>query len=196
MASDQSLSGGMRPGQPLGFALWLTGLPASGKSALARELQQRLAQRDLHTLILDSDALRGVLTPQPTYTRAEREWFYSVIVYLAAWLVDNGLNVLIAATGHRRHYRQQARARIERFAEVYVRCPLAVCQARDPKGIYALARAGRADNVPGVGVPYEVPTAPEAAVDTDRLQVDAAGTAILAQLDQNSFFPEERRRRF
>lgn len=167
---------------PPGFAVWLTGLPASGKSALAREMQRLLAEGGVQAVILDSDALREVLTPRPEYTERERDWFYGVIVFLAAWLTGSGVNVLIAATAHRRAFRDQARAQIERFAEVYVRCPLEVCARRDPKGIYALAKAGRAGNVPGLGVPYEPPSAPEATVDTALLSPAEAARSALEQL--------------
>lgn len=165
-----------------GFAVWLTGLPASGKSSLARELQRLLAERGVQTLILDSDDWRRILTPRPGYTESEREWFYGVIAFLARWVTRGGVNVLIAATAHRRAYRDRARAEIERFAEVYVRCPLEICQHRDPKGIYALAGTGQAERVPGVGVAYEPPLAPEALVDTSRLSPTEAAVAVLEQL--------------
>jgi adenylylsulfate kinase len=165
-----------------GFVLWLTGLPASGKSTLAQELRCRLAERGLQAVILDSDELHAVLTPHPTYDAEERDWFYGVMVYLAAWLANNGVNVLVAATANRRTYRQQARAQIQRFVEVYVSCPLETCQARDRKGIYERAAGGQAENVPGVGVPYEPPLAPEAVVDTSRQTTGEAADIVLVQL--------------
>jgi adenylylsulfate kinase len=165
-----------------GFAIWLTGLPASGKSSVARELRQMLAARSVPALILDSDELRRILTPQPTYSAAERDWFYGVIASLAAWLTQNGLNVLIAATAHRRAYRDQARLRIARFAEVYVRCPLAVCQQRDPKGLYAQAHAGQTADLPGIGIDYEPPSAADVVVDTDQVSPSEAARQILEQL--------------
>lgn len=167
-----------------GFVLWLTGLPASGKSSLARELRRLLAERGIRAVILDSDELRSVLTPRPMYTEDEREWFYGVIAYLGAWLAKSGVNVLIAATAHRRFYRDRAREQIERFAEVYVHCPLEVCRRRDRKGIYALAYAGRAPTVPGVGVAYEPPLNPEAVVDTAGLGPVEASIAVLSQIEE------------
>jgi adenylylsulfate kinase len=178
MAPDQSLPGSVTPG----FALWLTGLPASGKTTLAYELHCQLAERGIQTVILDSDELRRVLTPNPTYRAEERDWFYNVLTYLAAWLVPSGVNVLIAATAHRRIYREAARAEIVRFAEIYVRCSLAACRQRDPKGIYALAQAGQAPNVPGVGSLFEPPTQPEATVDTEEQTPAEAAAFVLNQL--------------
>jgi adenylylsulfate kinase len=162
-----------------GFVIWLTGLPASGKTSLAYAMQQQLAQHSIPCLVLDSDDLRAVLTPEPEYSEAERCWFYRVIVYLAAWLAMNHMNVLIAATGNRRIYRERARCAIKRFAEVYVFCPLVVCQQRDSKGIYARAYTGEADSVPGIGVAYEPPFAPEVVIDTTKsLPNEAAESAI------------------
>lgn len=183
MASDQSLSSGVSapPAAP-GFALWLTGLPASGKSTLARALQSQLAARGIHTLILDSDELRAILTPQPSYSDAERDWFYGVLAHLAAWLTRNGINVLIAATANRRVYRQAAREQIERFAEIYVQCSLATCCQRDPKGIYAAANAGQAAHVPGIGSTFEPPLSPEVVVDTEQYEPAQAAALVLTHL--------------
>jgi adenylylsulfate kinase len=167
-----------------GFAIWLTGLPASGKSSLAQEIQRLLDKGGIRTIILDSDDLRQILTAEPTYEPGERDWFYSVIVYLAAWLTEAGINVLIAATANRHAYRDQARERIARFAEVFVDCPLPICRDRDPKGIYALADQGQASNVPGIDAPYELPLNPEAAVNTGRLSPAAAARSVLEQLGE------------
>lgn len=180
MDRDQSVSGKLTPG----FAIWFTGLPASGKTALAREFRLLLAAQAIHAVVLDSDDLRAVLTPQPRYTEAERDWVYAVVVYLATWLTQGGVNVLIAATANRRAYRDQARSAIERFAEVYVRCPLAVCQARDPKGIYRQALHGQAATVPGVGSDYEPPLQPEAIIDTADNPAAESAAIVFAHLQR------------
>jgi adenylylsulfate kinase len=163
--------------------VWLTGLPASGKTTLALELQHRLAERGVNTVVLDSDELRRILTPEPAYTDQERDWFYGVIAALAAWLARSGVNLLIAATSHKRAYRQRARQAIARFAEVYVQCAPEICRQRDPKGLYALAEAGQAPRVPGAGAAYEPPDEPKAVVDTGQLTPGAAAAAVLAALD-------------
>jgi adenylylsulfate kinase len=165
-----------------GFAIWLTGRPAAGKTTLAREIRQLLAEQGIHTVILDSDELRQIVTPRPQYSTEERNGFYEVMALLAAWLVRNGVNVLIAATAHRRLYRDQARVLIQRFAEVYVDCPLAACRQRDSKGLYTQAAA----NLPGVGVPYEPPLAAEAVVDTGQHRPARAAVLVCRQLGQHS----------
>jgi adenylylsulfate kinase len=171
-----------------GFAIWFTGLPSSGKSSAAREVGHLLLARHVPVQLLDSDALRRKLTPQPRYTSSERDGFYKVVVFLAGFLTDHGLNVLIAATGSRQAYRQAAQDRMPRFAEVYVHCPPAVCRERDPKGLWARAERGQIDNLPGANAPYEEPTDPEVRVDTASLSPEAAARRILAELDGQQFF--------
>ena len=171
-----------------GFALWLTVLPASGKTTLAHALRRLLAERGIAVQILDSDELRRRLTPNPTYSAEERDWFYNIVTFLAELLTANGVNVLIAATASRQAYRQAARERIARFAEVYVECPPDVCRARDPKGLWERADRGEITNLPGAGGLYEAPSAPEARVDTARHSAGAAARRLLRQLDAREFF--------
>lgn len=167
---------------PPGFVIWLTGLPASGKTTLAYALRHQLAAVGIQTVILDSDEMRAILTPKPHYSAGERDWFYMVLGDFAVLLTRNGVNVIIAATANRRHYRLRVRRQVAQFAEVYVDCALTVCQRRDPKGIYALAQSGAADHVPGVGSSYEPPLEPEVVVDTSTLTAAAAATAVYQQL--------------
>jgi adenylylsulfate kinase len=170
-----------------GVVIWLTGRPAGGKTTLARALMPLLEQRGYRPVLIDSDHFRDILTPDPTYSAAERDWFYAVLGQLAAWLAKHDLCAIVAATAHLRAYRAQARAIAPRFMEVFVHCPLAVAQARDPKGIYALAAAGKAETVPGIGVPYEPPTTPEATVDTGRLSPTQAARSVMQQLKLEEF---------
>jgi adenylylsulfate kinase len=162
-----------------GWTIWLTGLPASGKTTLARAIHAKLQQCGIVAAVLDSDSMRAILCPTSDYTAAERDMFYQQLTALAVHLTADGVNVLIAATAHRRAYRQHARAQLQPFAEVWVRCGLDVCRARDPKRLYQRAAAGEAPNLPGMGVPYEPPEQPEVVVDTDRMTPDAAAGAVL-----------------
>lgn len=165
-----------------GWSIWLTGLPGAGKSTLARALQQRLRTLGQTAVVLDSDALRPVLAPESDYGPAARDRFYGQLVALASLLHQEETNIIIAATAHRRAYRAAARAALAPFAEVWVRCPLAVCQARDPKALYARAAAGAVTDLPGLQIPYEPPEHPEVTVDTDREPVEATVSRILAAL--------------
>jgi adenylylsulfate kinase len=170
-----------------GFAIWLTGLPSSGKTTLAHALRRLLNERGIAVQILDSDQLRRRLTPNPTYSAEERDWFYDIITFLAELLTTNGVNVLIAATAPRRAYRQAARERIARFAEIYVQCPPEICRARDPKGLWERADRGEITNLPGAGGLYEAPAAPESRVDTARHSAGEAARHILRRLDARGF---------
>lgn len=156
----------MTPGPA--FAVWITGLPASGKSTLARALAEELEKRGTRACILESDALRKILTPVPAYDESERETFYGAVAHFAAMLVDHGVPVLIDATGNRRAYRDRARERIPNFLEVYVECPLSVCVSRDPKGIYRRGIEGTAPDVPGLTAEYEPPLLPDLTIPGER----------------------------
>lgn len=126
------------------FAVWITGLPASGKSTLAAAVKAQLAARGVDVAVLESDELRKIFTPEPHYDERERDAFYRQMVYIGVLLTSHGVTVLFDATANRRAYRQMARGQIPRFLEVYVDTPLETCLARDPKGIYRQARGGEA----------------------------------------------------
>jgi adenylylsulfate kinase len=155
------------------FAVWLTGLPASGKSTLARALAAELARRGVRAAVLESDALRPILTPRPTYSEAERDAFYGALALVGKLLVDQGVPVIFDATANRRRYREQARATIPSFIEVFVDCPLETCVARDPKGLYRRAREGATTTLPGAGASYEPPLRPELVTGSDDPRVEA-----------------------
>ena len=171
------------------FAVWLTGLPASGKSTVARALAAELGGKGIRAAVLESDAVRREITPDAAYGEAERDAFYATLGYLARVLVLHGIPVIVDATANRRTYRDRARAAIPRFLEVHVRCPLAVCQARDPKGIYARGAAGTAQNVPGASAPYEPPLTPEVVVDGERDDPPAAARQIVSALEKKGYLP-------
>jgi adenylylsulfate kinase len=171
-----------------GFAIWLTGLPSSGKTTLAFALGHLLLKRGILVQVLDSDALRKKVTPHPTYTRRERDAFYHLLGFLAGFLTECGINVLVSATAPRQAHRDAARQRISRFAEVYLACPGAVCRARDAKGLWARADRGEITNLPGAGAPYEAPERPEVCVDTARTPADKAARQVLKQLREQRLF--------
>lgn len=147
------------------FAVWITGLPASGKSTVARELESQLREAGIDPVVLESDALRTILTPEPTYAPDERDRFYRQLADIGALIARQGIPVIFDATANRRAYRDRARAAIPRFLEVFVDSPLALCRSRDPKGIYRSADSSRASTVPGVQTPYEPPLAPGLVLD-------------------------------
>ena len=160
-----------------GFAVWITGLPASGKSTVAAALASALRARNVAVEVLESDVLRRVFTPRARYDEAERDTFYGQLTYLGALLVRHGVAVVIDATANRRAYRDQARQQISRFLEVYVDTPLEVCMRRDPKGIYR-----QAAEVPGLKAPYEPPFDPDLVIHGDQEPPESAARRIVAKL--------------
>jgi Adenylylsulfate kinase and related kinases len=167
-----------------GFCVWLTGLPSSGKSTIAKILKDKLNKEGIIVHIIESDEFRKILTPKPTYSSEERDWFYSVIVYLAKIFVSYGINVIIDATGNKRKYREEARKNIAKFMEVYVKCPLEVCIKRDVKGIYKLAFEGKAKTVPGLQDIYEEPLNPDLIVETDKQSSEECAELIFKKLKE------------
>jgi adenylylsulfate kinase len=170
------------------FAVWVTGLPASGKSTLVAALKTQLTDRGIDAAVLESDVLRRILTVQPHYDDQEREAFYRQMVYVGTLLVQHGVPVIFDATANRRAYREQARSQIPRFLEVYVNCPLEICIARDPKGIYRKAREGDAESVPGLQSTYEPPENPDLVVDGSRELAETAARRVVLKLAEKGYF--------
>jgi len=144
-----------------GGVIGVVGLPASGKSTLATQLQRHLRAGGAAVVVLDGDAVREALVPAPGYDREGREAFYASLANLAGLLAGQGLWVIVAATHHLRRYRERLRRRSGRYLEVFVDVPPEECRSRDPKGLYARQRAGLARDLPGPGVAFERPVRPD-----------------------------------
>lgn len=170
-----------------GFAVWITGLPASGKSTLAAALARELSARGVEVALLESDALRRIFTPHPSYSEEERDLFYGAMAHVGRLLTEHGVPVIFDATANRRTYRDRARQQIPRFVEVYVNCPLDVCMARDPKGIYRKAQEEAAATVPGVQAAYEPPENPEVVVRGDREAPEVAARRVVVKLVEKGY---------
>ncbi len=155
------------------FAVWITGLPASGKSTITKALKAQLAQRDVDAAVLESDVLREVFTSADPYSAEGRDAFYRQMAFVGSLLVKHGVSVIFDATANRRAYRDRARTEIPRFVEVYVDVPLDVCMARDPKGIYQGGAASNTTNVPGLHDSYEPPEAADVVVNGENPDADA-----------------------
>jgi adenylylsulfate kinase len=164
--------GAIRSDEVKSIALWITGLPGSGKSTVSEGI--KASHPDF--IILRMDELRRIVTPEPSYSESERDIVYRCLVYTAATLVENGHSVVIDATGNMKAWRDMARNLIGRYGEVYLRCTLDVCRVREitriethaaPRDIYRKSESGFP--VPGVSAPYEEPANPELVVDTDKI---------------------------
>ncbi len=167
---------------PNGAIVWVTGLPASGKSTLAYRIVSLLRSGGRPAAFLDGDAVRSSLVPPPGFDEAGR--FYETMGNLALTLARDGLVAVVAATAPRRVFRERVRERASRFVEVFVDVPAETCAARDPKGVWVCDRAGGAPRLRGAwSVIYERPLAPEVVarggedVSAARAFVDAASSA-------------------
>ncbi len=167
------------------FAIWLTGLPASGKSTIVAALIPQLQSLDRPVEVLESDAVRLVLTPTPTYSREERDLFYRALAFMGARLAAHGVTVIFDATANRRAYRDFARSLIPNFIEVAVECPLELAMQRDYKGTYQRGQRGESSTVPGLQEPYEAPLNPELTLDTTKLSAKEAAGMIMQSLKES-----------
>ncbi len=148
--------------------VWITGRPASGKTTLARRVVETLRARGRRATLVDSDEVRAVLTPEPTYAEGERALVYRALAYLARRLHDEGALPIVAATAHDPALRAVAREVAGELLLVHARCSLEVCEARDPKGLYRRARASAIGAMPGIHVPWVDPDDAAITIDTDR----------------------------
>ena len=167
-----------------GFGIWITGLPASGKSTIVKALRPKLEALGLIVDVLESDEVRGALTPQATYSPEERDLFYRALAFTGQRLVEHGVTVVFDATASKQAYRTLARGMIPRFVEVAVECPLEVCMQRDRKGTYEKGLRGESTTVPGLQAPYESPANPDIRIDSTRVSADEAATQISDMIRQ------------
>lgn len=165
------------------FAIWLTGIPSSGKSTLAKGLRDRLVKLGYKVEILESDQVRRIITPKPRYDDYERDLFYRALVAIGKYLVENDIIVLFDATAHKKAYREYGKKVIRRLIEVYVYCPLEVCIKRDVKGLYTKAFKGEIKTLPGLQVPYEEPENPDIIVYTHRESIEESVNKIMEYIE-------------
>ena len=158
-ATRASLTGGP------GAVVWFTGLSGSGKSTVAVELERRLVAEGRAAYLLDGDNLRHGLNADLGFSAADRDENVRRVGVVAALFADAGLVAVVPLVSPYRAARDAVRSRVAaaglRFVEVFVDTPLEECERRDPKGLYAKARAGELRNMTGIDDPYEAPAAPE-----------------------------------
>ena len=161
--------------------VWFTGLSGSGKSTLADWIAGELVRRGHPVERLDGDTMRA-LFPNTGFSRAERDAHVKRVGFLASRLEAHGVTVVASFVSPYRESRDFVRDLCQRFVEVYVATPLAECERRDVKGLYAKARRGEIAEFTGISDPYEPPLAPEVTIDTTRMSVAEAGLRILDAL--------------
>lgn len=174
--------------------VWMTGLPASGKSTLAVALEKALWGRGVHAFVLDGDNIRHGLNKDLGFSPEDRNENIRRIGEVAKLFTAAGVINMTAFISPYRADRDQARRIMGdgEFVEVYVDCDLAECERRDPKGHYKKARAGEIPEFTGVSAPYEPPLHPEVVVHTDRETEADSVAKILAYLEARGYVPVAR----
>ena len=154
------------------FGIWMTGLSGAGKSTLANEIEKILYKKGFHTYILDGDNLRGGLNRDLGFSDLDRSENIRRVGEVAKLMVDAGIIVISAFISPFEKERQKTRSLFKtgEFIEVFIDTPLEICEKRDVKGLYKKARAGEITDFTGIDSPYEIPSAPEITVSTDKLQ--------------------------
>lgn len=169
-----------------GFVVWLTGLPSSGKTTIARILENRLRDGGLKVELLDGDDVRKWLSPEAGFTREDRERHLKRVAHVSRLLARNGVAVLASFVSPYRNVREEVRRIVEgeglRFVEVYVKCSLEECMRRDPKGLYEKALKGEVKDMTGIQDPYEEPLNPEVIVDSEVEDAEKCAEKIISKL--------------
>jgi len=172
-----------------GVVVWLTGLPGSGKTTLARGVAEKLRARGYRVELLDGDWARRTVSEGAGFTRDERRRHLKRIAWIARLLARNGVVVLCSFVSPYRDVRKEVREIVEEegipFIEVYVKASLETVMKRDPKGLYAKALRGEIKHMTGVDDPYEPPESPDVVVDTEKLSVDEGVEVILSALKRS-----------
>lgn len=167
-----------------GVVIWFTGLAGSGKSTVASVVEMMLRERELAVENLDADEVRQNLSPNLGFSLEARDENTKRLAWMGRMLSRHGVNVVIAAVATLRRFRDRAREMCPRFVEVYVKCPLEVCQERDPKGLYARRSRGEINDVDGIDIPYEEPLNAEVVIDTSVTDIETSARMVIAKLEE------------
>lgn len=167
-----------------GIVLWLTGLSGAGKTTIARGLERKLKGYGYLVEVLDGDVIRTNLSKGLGFSREDRDINIRRIGFVANLLSRNGVVVIVAAITPYRAARDELRKTTENFIEVYVNAPLEICEARDIKGLYAMARAGEIRAFTGIDDPYEEPRNPDIVCYTSIESIKQSITKVIAELER------------
>ena len=169
--------------------IWFTGLPGSGKSTLALTLEEKLFRRGVRTFVIDGDNVRTGLNQDLGFSAEDREENIRRIGEVAKLFVEAGIMVMTAFISPYRKDREFARSLVNEgeFIEVYVKCSLEVCEQRDVKGHYKMARQGIIKHFTGVDDPYEEPGRPEQVIETDKMTIDESVGEMIRYLEEKRY---------
>ncbi len=170
-----------------GAILWLTGLSGAGKTTIAKGVAQELRTRNCRVELLDGDVVRTHLSKGLGFSKEDRDTNVLRIGFVADLLSRNGVVAIVAAISPYNSIREKLRSTTTNFVEVYVHAPLAVCESRDVKGLYAKARAGQIQNFTGISDPYEEPLNPEITCMTDKFTVEQCVSQVVIYLEKQAY---------
>jgi len=170
-----------------GLVVWLTGLPASGKTTIASRVAESLKKENFRVELLDGDWVRKTINPDAGFTREERKRHLLRVAWIARLLARNGVIVLCSFVSPYEDVRKEIKDIIKKevpFIEVYVKCDLKVCIKRDPKGLYKKALKGEIKHFSGISDPYEPPTNPDLILDTEKLTIEESAEKLLNKIKE------------
>ena len=171
-------------------AVWITGLPASGKTTMATLLKEYLKSKNIPVIVLDGDEIRKTVSKDLGFSPEDRKEHNRRVIEIAKLLVNNGITTIIPLISPYRETREQARKEIPNFVEVYTKASLETCIRRDPKGLYKKAQAGEIQNMTGIQSPYEEPTSPELILDTEKSTPEECLGNILNYLRKSGYLKD------
>lgn len=165
-------------------AIWITGLPASGKTTIAGLLQNHLKSKNIPVMILDGDEIRKTLSKDLGFSPEDRKEHNRRVIEVAKLLVKNGITTIIPLISPYQETRERARKEIPNFVEIYTKASLDTCIKRDPKGLYKKAQKGEIKNMTGLQSPYEEPQNPEIILDTEKNTPEQCLNTIIKKLEE------------
>lgn len=170
-----------------GFVIWLTGLPGSGKTTIARGLEKELEVRGLKFEVFDGDDVRRNLSKGLGFSKEDRDTHNKRVIYVCKLLTRNGVNAIVSLISPYRSTRAYARKQLPKLLEVYLKCSIEECIRRDPKGLYKRALAGEIKNMTGIQDPYEEPQNPEVILNTEHDSSKYNIQKVLVKLKELSY---------
>jgi adenylylsulfate kinase len=171
----------------IGFTLWFTGLSGAGKSTIAGILEKKFRDSGLKIEILDGDVVRTHLSKGLGFSKEDRDTNIRRIGYVASLLSRNGVIAVTAAISPYREIRDEVRNMHDNFIEIYAKCPLAIVEKRDVKGLYKKARNGEIPQFTGISDPYEEPLNAEITVETDKEKPEDSANKIFSWLKEKKY---------
>jgi adenylylsulfate kinase len=167
-----------------GFTIWFTGLPCCGKTTIADQVAIVLKNKKYTVEQLDGDIIRQDVTSDLGFSKKDRDENIKRVTSIAKTLTQNNVIVLASFVSPYRTQRRNARKEIQKFIEVYVRCPVEICIQRDVKGMYKKAIEGKITHFTGVDDPYEEPEHPELILDTDKETIEESVRKVLNKIEE------------